>query len=90
MAETEDAPTWDGFTAPDLELIEELAQGAIAALPAPFREAAALVALRVADFASDAVIEEMGSLRWTGWTRSRRCRQRCCAPWPWLHARWVR
>lgn len=60
MAETEDAPTWDGFTAPDLELIEELAQGAIAALPAPFREAAALVALRVADFASDAVIEEMG------------------------------
>ena len=34
MAETDDAPTWDGFTAPDLGLIEELAQDAIAALPA--------------------------------------------------------
>ncbi len=60
MAETEDAPTWDGFTAPDLELIEELAQAAIAALPAPFRAAAGQVALRVADFAADEVIEEMG------------------------------
>lgn len=60
MAETEDAPTWDGFTAPDLGLIEELAQDAIAALPAPYRAAAAAVALRVVDFAPDEVLEEMG------------------------------
>ncbi|MBC2834153.1 metallopeptidase family protein [Paragemmobacter straminiformis] len=60
MAETEDAPTWDGFTAPDLGLIEELAQDAIAALPAPYRAAAGLVALRVVDFASDELLEEMG------------------------------
>lgn len=60
MAETEDAPTWDGFTAPDLGLIEELAQEAIAALPAPYRAAAGQVALRVVDFAPDEMIEEMG------------------------------
>lgn len=60
MAETEDAPTWAEFTAPDLGLIEELALEAIAALPAPYRAAAAAVALRVADFAADEVLEEMG------------------------------
>lgn len=60
MTDAEEAPTWEGFVAPDLGLIEELARDAIAVLPAPYREAAALVALRVVDFAPDEVIEEMG------------------------------
>lgn len=54
------APTWDGFTAPDLSLIEDLAREAIAALPDPWRGPALAVLLRVADFPPDAVVEDMG------------------------------
>ncbi len=60
MAAGEEDTTWQGFVAPDLELIEELAREAIAALPAPYRAAAGQVVLRVVDFASDEMLEEMG------------------------------
>ena len=45
--------------APDLALIEHLAQAAIDALPDAYRTAARVVVLRVEDFASDDVIEAM-------------------------------
>jgi predicted Zn-dependent protease with MMP-like domain len=45
--------------APSLALIEGLAHAAIAALPAPYRDAAAAVALRVEDFAPDDLLEAM-------------------------------
>lgn len=51
-------PTPDAI-APSLALIEELAQAAIAALPAPYRAAAAEVALRVEDFAPDDLLDAM-------------------------------
>lgn len=46
--------------APPLELIEALARDAVLALPEPHRTAALLVALQVADFASDDMLEELG------------------------------
>ena len=46
-------------TAPTCDEIEELARATVAALPPPFRAAAALVALRVAEFADDATLQEM-------------------------------
>ena len=46
--------------APDLALIETLAQAAMAGLPPAYRTAAATVALRVEDFVSDDHLEEMG------------------------------
>lgn len=49
----------DDDTAPDLARIEKLAEAARAALPAPFRDAAMQVALRVEDFAPDAMLDEM-------------------------------
>jgi predicted Zn-dependent protease with MMP-like domain len=45
--------------APDLALIERLAQQAIQALPDPFREAACQIILRIEDFAPEEVIEAM-------------------------------
>ena len=45
--------------APDARLIDALARATIATLPEPYRTAAGLIALRVEDFASDAVLEEM-------------------------------
>ena len=45
--------------APDLAQIEALARDAVAALPLPYREAAAAIALRIVDFAPDALMEEM-------------------------------
>ena len=44
--------------APSLDEIEELARETVANLPPAFREAAQAVALRVADFASDEMLEE--------------------------------
>lgn len=48
------------FYAPDLALIEALAQAAIKDLPPAYRAAAGIVALRVEDFVSDDHLEEMG------------------------------
>lgn len=45
--------------APDATLIEELARATIAVLPEPYRAAATQIVLRVEDFASDAMVEEM-------------------------------
>ena len=42
--------------APDADLIRQLAEAAIAGLPEPFRAAAALVALRVEDFADPEIL----------------------------------
>jgi predicted Zn-dependent protease with MMP-like domain len=49
------------LTPPDLAEIEALARDAIARLPAPYRAAAAAVALRVEDFASDDQLDEVGA-----------------------------
>ncbi|WP_226779127.1 metallopeptidase family protein [Oceaniglobus trochenteri] len=46
-------------TAPDLALIESLAEAARAALPAPFRDGAMQVLLRVEDFAPDHILRDM-------------------------------
>ncbi len=48
------------FFAPDAALIEALAQAALANLPEIYRTSATTVALRVADFASDEHVEQMG------------------------------
>lgn len=48
------------LTAPTIEDIETLAEDARAALPQAFRPAAVNVALRVLDFATDAMLDEMG------------------------------
>ena len=54
------AQDWAGRAAPTLEEFEALAREAVAALPEPFREAAAGVAVRVEDFASEEMLDEMG------------------------------
>jgi len=46
--------------APDNDLIETLAHAAIAGLPEPYRAAAALVVLRVQDFAEPEVLGALG------------------------------
>jgi predicted Zn-dependent protease with MMP-like domain len=46
---------------PGLDAIEALARAAIAALPAPYRAAAAAVALRIEDFPSDEQIDATGA-----------------------------
>jgi predicted Zn-dependent protease with MMP-like domain len=46
--------------APSLALIEELAHAAISTLPAPFREPATLVRLRVEEFPDDEMVDEVG------------------------------
>ena len=53
------APDWGPVTAPELDDIERLARAALAALPEAYRDAAALVQLRIADFAPDNVLEEL-------------------------------
>jgi predicted Zn-dependent protease with MMP-like domain len=50
---------WD-MTAPDAGEIEALARGAIAALPEAYRQPAAEVALRVEDWATDEVLDDLG------------------------------
>jgi predicted Zn-dependent protease with MMP-like domain len=47
------------FIAPDLALVEQMAHEAVLALPEAFRAAAMAIALRVEDFAPEAVIEAM-------------------------------
>lgn len=54
-----DAPDWGPVTAPELDDIERLARTALAALPEVYREAAALVQLRIADFAPDDVLDQL-------------------------------
>ncbi|MEO8244068.1 MAG: metallopeptidase family protein [bacterium] len=46
--------------APDAAMIEELAYRAIAALPAPYAEAARLIALRIEDFAEPEILDALG------------------------------
>jgi predicted Zn-dependent protease with MMP-like domain len=46
--------------APPLDLIEALARDAVLALPEPHRSAATLVALRIVDFASEEMLEDLG------------------------------
>ena len=46
--------------APDAAFLMDLAQAAIADLPAPYRAAAEAVALRIEDFADPAVLEALG------------------------------
>ena len=48
------------LTAPDADEIAALADAAIAVLPLPYRMAAGHVALRIEDFASDAMLAELG------------------------------
>ncbi|MFN3721894.1 MAG: metallopeptidase family protein [Paracoccaceae bacterium] len=48
-----------GAIAPDLALIEQLAHGAIAGLPGPYRAAATQVRLRIEDFAPDDILQAM-------------------------------
>ena len=50
---------WDAVTAPDAARIEAMARSALAGLPPEFREAAAQVALRVAEFAPEDVLDEL-------------------------------
>lgn len=45
--------------APSLALIEQLAHEAIATLPAPFREPATHILLRIEDFAADEMLEAL-------------------------------
>ncbi len=47
-------------TAPSLALIEQLAHEAISTLPAPFREPATLIRLRIEDFPDDQMVEDLG------------------------------
>ena len=54
-----DAPDWGPVTAPELDDIERLARAALAALPGVYRGAAALVQLRIADFAPDDVLDQL-------------------------------
>ncbi|MBL4918152.1 metallopeptidase family protein [Szabonella alba] len=49
----------DDALAPDLAMIERLAQGAVAALPDPWRAAALSLALRIEDFAPGEILAEM-------------------------------
>ena len=46
--------------APDNDLIQGMAEAAIAALPEPYRTAAGLVALRVQDLADPGIVEALG------------------------------
>ncbi len=51
---------WTQTVAPDAGEIEDMARAAIAALPEAYRAAAAAVALRVEDFASDEMLDDLG------------------------------
>lgn len=60
MPETDpEAPDWSPILPPDLGDIERLAIAAIDALPEAYREAARAVSLRVEDFASEEMLEEL-------------------------------
>jgi predicted Zn-dependent protease with MMP-like domain len=51
---------WAERPAPSLEDFEQLALAALEGLPAPFRELAADVTCRVAEFPEEDIVEEMG------------------------------
>ncbi|MEQ9039689.1 MAG: metallopeptidase family protein [Silicimonas sp.] len=51
---------WSEATAPDAADIEAMALAAVAALPQAFRGPAKAVALRVEDFASDQMLDDLG------------------------------
>ena len=51
---------WTETVAPDAGEIEDMARAAIAALPEAYRAAAAAVALRVEDFASEEMLDDLG------------------------------
>ena len=59
MADNDDLAQWGGLAAPDLAVFEMLAEAARARLPAPFSRHAAEVALCVADFASQDMLEAL-------------------------------
>lgn len=50
---------WDGLAAPDAAEIEAMARAAMNALPAEFASAAADVAIRVAEFAPEDMLDEL-------------------------------
>jgi predicted Zn-dependent protease with MMP-like domain len=50
----------DDAVAPSLDDFAAIADGAFAALPAPFRELAGAVVCQVHDFADDAVLDDLG------------------------------
>lgn len=51
---------WRGRAAPSLDDIADLAAAARARIPEPFAAAAARVAIRVEDFADEAVLDDLG------------------------------
>jgi len=51
---------WAGAEAPDLDAVENLARAALDALPPAFAGPARAVQLRVAEFAPDDILDEMG------------------------------
>ncbi|MFO1172308.1 MAG: metallopeptidase family protein [Hyphomicrobiaceae bacterium] len=51
---------WQGRKSPTLADLESLAEQAFARLPQPFREMAAGVLLRIEDFPTDEVLDELG------------------------------
>lgn len=59
MTDTETGADWSPVLPPDLGDIERLARAAIAALPEAYREAAAAIAIRVEDFATDDMLDEL-------------------------------
>ncbi|WP_102225453.1 metallopeptidase family protein [Acidimangrovimonas sediminis] len=54
-----DSTGWAEVAAPDAEVIEALARAAVAALPAPYRAAAAGLSLRVVDLAPDHILDAL-------------------------------
>lgn len=50
---------WDGLAAPDAAEIEAMARAAMSALPVEFAPAAAAVAIRVAEFAPEEMLDEL-------------------------------
>ncbi len=51
---------WDRAISPGEDVIEMLAHKAIESLPAPYRDAARRVTLRVEDFADDDMLDDLG------------------------------
>ena len=51
---------WLKATAPDLAVIEQTARDALDRIPPPFRDMAREVALRVEDFATDDMLDDLG------------------------------
>ena len=72
------------WLAPDLEAIGALAEAALAALPPPFAEAAGKVLIRVADYADDETLDDLGvedPYELTGLYRGHALTQRSVEDW---------